>query len=69
METTRDFAEYLSDKGYKMLSVQVPNKNGVTAIVIGEPKLSDFTQIKDIGQNAWEVRLSVNDYDNKEIVG
>ena len=68
MNTKEKFANYLSQKGYSMLTIQDPNETGSTAIVIGRPNISDFTQVKDIGQALWEVRLSVDDYDNKDII-
>lgn len=67
--TQLEFANYLSKKGYKMMTVCKPTERGVEATVIGKPNVTDFTQIADAGQGLWNVYISKKDFDNELITG
>lgn len=41
---------------------------GCIAIVMGRPNISHFTQVKDMGNDTYQVRLGVADYENQAIL-
>lgn len=66
--TKEKFAHYLSTKGYSVIDIKDPSDIGCVAIVLGRPNISHFTQVKDMGNDNYQVRIGVADYKNQRIL-